>query len=318
MATLEEQANRIFIKLTDEPPTAMEQARLMADAFKATVEKNPVMRVEKLDQRYVQITGDRSIGDKTITGYLHRAGEAVTFDAINSFFEDPLVQEKWGGRAVEITASVLIPANVLDDRQVLGSMNDMEKQVFLQAKNEWSDVVEGKSITDFLMKNAYPIESKAKLNERIFLTREGATPVRASDPNRVRAKNPYIEKLGKMGGKTVVGSILFDVFFEHIASSARKELEETVLKEMKTEAQKSSNQLVVTDMDFSGLETKGRLFKIVSMRINMFVPAVVDDKNFEEWLAGQVITSADLRANRVVAEFTTEMMDRIVNEYRNT
>lgn len=314
---LEEIVNKIFIKLNDEPPTAHEQSRMMADAFKAIVEKNPTMMVEDIDRRFVKITGDtKQLKDKTISGYLHRAGESVTFDALQGFFSDPLVKEKWGGRAVEITASMLIPANLDDESALYSHFNDIERQAFLQAKAEWTDIIEGESITDFWMRNAYPIESKAKLDHRIFIHDEGHKEIRSEGFNRVRAKNEYIKQLGKMGGKTVVGSVLFNVTFEQVASAVMEKLNKAVIQDLKKTVGKSMDSLVVSDVDFSGLEDKGRLFKIVSMQISMFVPAVVDDSNFEQWLKGQVITKADHDANRVVAEFTTEMIDRMVEAYQ--
>lgn len=318
MQTLEEVANTIFIKLTDEPPTAEEQARMMASAFKALVEKNPIMEVEKIDKRYVQITGDSDqVKDQEISGYLGRAGEVVTYDAIETFLSEPTLREKWGTYAVEMTGSMLIPANMQEQDEVVSAYNNLAQQSFIQAKQEWEMNVHEKSITDFYMRNAYPIESKAKLEHRVFVSSTEGKKLRANDPERVRAKNPYIGELAKMGGKTVVGSVLFNVVFEEVAQQAMEEINRAVMNDLKRAARRKHNALVVSDLDFKGLENRGRLFKIVSMRISMFVPAVIDDKNFEQWLKGQVITNADQKANKIVSEFTTEMIDSLVKAYQS-
>jgi len=311
--TLQDEIDEVFLRLSGSPPTAEQQAMLLTDALSAVMAKSPVMRIEKIDERFVKITGAGSKLPKTISGHMGRAGEVVIYDSLIKFMNDPLMEQKWGGTAIYITAEVLIPIDIRS-REALerSALSTVQKQAVLKARGSWVSTVHTESIADFMITNAYPIESKTRWETKLYVSETGEEKEVRTD-KKMFAKNPYISKLAQSGGKTVVGAITFDVIFEDIFREQTKKIKRQ-LKQMKSEFTKSAGKLVETRVH--GDETV--FFKIVSLRINAFVPAVIDDKNFKQWIKGQVVDPSDNMANMVVSEFTTEVMDRIRQSYKQS
>ena len=309
--TLQDEIEEVFIRLAGRPPTAEEQAELLSDALSAIMAKNPVMRIDKLDERFIKITGAEGM-DRTLSGHMGRAGEVIIYDSVNEFIGSPAMQQKWGGTAIAITADVLIPIDIRS-REALerSSLSQIQKQSVEKARNSWVSNVDENSIADFLIGNAYPLEAKTRWENKIYVS-EGGTKQHTRQDKRMYAKNAYIKKIAKQGGKTVVGAMTFDVIFESLFEKQKREIKRG-LKDIAKGLTKHHNQHVTFQMEGEKVE----FFKMVSLRISAFVPAVVDDKNFEQWLVGTVIDPADRRTNMVVSEFTTEVMDRIKDSMKN-
>ncbi len=309
--TLHNEIEEVFVRLAGRPPTAEEQAELLSDALRAIMTKNPVMRIDKLDERFVKITGAEGI-DKTLSGHMGRAGEVIIYDSVREFVSSPRMEEKWGGTAIGITADVLIPIDIRS-REALerSALSQIQKQSVEKARNSWVSNVDENSIADFLMTNAYPLEAKTRWESKVYVSESGTKKVDRQD-KRMYAKNAYIKKIAKQGGKTVVGAMAFDVVFESLFEKQKKEIKKGLEKVAKG-LTKHHNQHVTFQVEGTNVE----FFKMVSLRINAFVPAVVDDKNFEQWILGQVIDPTDRRVNMVVSEFTTEIMDGIKDSMKN-
>lgn len=308
---LQREIEEVFTRLSGRPPTAEEQAIMMSDALSATMAGNPVMRVTKIDERFIQITGADNI-PKTLSGYIGRAGEVVIYDSVTNFIKSGRLVEKWGSTAIDITADVLIPIDIRSSEALeRSSISTIQKQSVEVARNTWLSNVDKQSIADFVMTNAFPIESKARWETKVYVSESGTKEqVRPADEKKVFAKNTYLEKIAKQGGKTVVGAVLFDVIFEDVFREQTNKLTKALVKAQKESIAKTS----VVEIKSRGAETA--FFKLVSLRINAFVPTVVDDKNFKDWLKGQVIDPADKKVNMVVSEFTTEVMDNLLQSYK--
>ena len=315
---LSEYAERIFVKIKNNPPSAKEQTTMMLNAFKSYMSKETYMTVEEVDSKYVRITGDLSgpASKITVSNFVGRAGEVAVHDSIMSFLSQPKMKERYSTYIIEGTALVLIPADfnlVSQTRNALTQhLTPMGAKMIEKAQEEWKMLNAGSSVSDFLMKNAYPIESKAKINTYVFLSGGKSETYKPSGLG-VKAINPYIKKITSEGGKVILGASFFDVIMKDIGKKILEPIE-TSLVEMAASLSKEQGRAIMADVQLPKGQGagKGRLFKLIGVRLSMFVPIAVDSRNVEQFLEKRIIHKSDRKAVLATTKFTLSMIAQLI------
>ena len=319
--------NKLFIKLIDSPPTAQQQTKLLSDAIKAKMSKGTYVTVEQVEDRYVKITGDiqatqDEIGISQVVG---RASEVLINDAVNDFLDTSQMRQRYGFNIIEGTARVLIPIDFNKQGKTTSQLhkyfNSKERKLLRIAKQEWTKLEAGKSVGDFVMAGAYPVESKGKIKSYVFLNEGGANRYKPSTPSFGAFKNEYIKAIAHKGGKVIVGATAFDAVFTNVLGKVADELNRDWANMSSKSMTKKEGRFMMYDLQLSQANKdavrKGELFKLVGLKINMFVPLALDKNNFEEYLTSTVIEPSDHKAVAATQDFTQKMVERLITRYFN-
>jgi len=311
---LQQFQNEIFVKLTDRPPSIEEQSEMLLESMKEYMSKGTFMTVTEVDSRYVTITGDLTgIKNKNYRNIVGRAGEVAIHDSVMAFLAKPSMKRRYGTFIMESSATILIPADWhLADRTrnaLLKYLTPLGKKMMEYARKEWEAAGLGNSVSDFLMKDAYPIESKTQVSSFVLVGEKGEQILKRSQRN-VRAQNQYIQDLTRMGGKVVVGASFFDVLLEDIGKEVTKPIE-THIDSLATQLSKQADGVIIIEGQIKK-QGSGKLFQMIGLRLNMFVPFGVDEKNVKDFLTKRVVRQADRKAINATVEFTLDEIQKLI------
>lgn len=332
MSKAENFARRVYMKMINKPPTAEEQAEMLYDAMVNYMKGGVMMDVKTVNEKFVKITGaehdTKNLKDYAVVG---RFGEVAVYEGVNEYFKLEDIQKRYGQYIIEGTAQVMIPADAHKSKQTRTATEQMLapqiRKVQKLAFKEWKNLLPNtESMPDFFMKNAFPMEVKAKLNSYIFTSKKGESRVHApSDRSKLSAGNAHLGKIGQKGGKVIVGGIWIDTIWEDVTKDIKEftDLEDETVKRLKAEANEIGKQAGGLTLKYDWTLPKseaskhgeGRLFKMVNLKINAFIPMAADKKDLQKALEQEYIKRSDMGALKASSEYTTDMLQRLMRDY---
>lgn len=325
MLNIKEKAEMLFVKLKNTPPPAEVQAEMMVNAMKTKMAKGTYMTIEQLDDRYVKITGDELGPKKEILAHhvVGRAGEVLIHDSITEFLESAKMRERYGVTVIEGTARILLPVDFNTLRRSTNVLHKyfkpLERKMLQLVENEWAVLDAGSSVGDFVMQNMYPIESKTKLQSYAFITEGGKESYNPSKAEFTEFKNEYIKQATGMGGKVMVGATAFDAVFAQVLGEKAKEMSRAWAEVDSRKRRQKEGRLFMYDLELSNTNLnaarEGRLFKMVGVRVNMFVPLTLDKGNFKTYLKRTIIKPGDEHSLYALSNFSMKVVDALVRKY---
>lgn len=323
-------AELVYVNLVDTPPEAKEQAEMLVEAFHNYLKKENRMDVQEIKQKYVSLTGAKADTQRVSIGaWIGFWGEVVFYDAVNSFFDEPAMQDRYGVEVIQGTRRVLVPADENKASQTGSFVDQMLSKYERQAQevgfSEWRQTFgdDVGTVADFFMKDMIPMEAKGKLNSYVMVSprfgKEGYKRKRPSSPHKISASNPHLKSVIKSEkAKIVVGGLWGDAIYHDVTKDIQEvvDLQQSYEELLKLETKVGKERDAVIKFYADGDDVLA--FQLVSIRLETFIPMIVDKKHLSKILEKDLIYRSDMMAIKASAAFTTEMLLQLIDNYDAT
>jgi len=323
----------IFTKMKNTPPEAQEQAEMFIDAMQEYMSEEVIMTVKQVNKKFAKITG--AVKDKnniTQSAVVGRFGEVVVHEGVNKFFQNEEIRKKYSDYVIDGSSEVLIPADANKASQTRNAVKrhllPLKQQIREIAQRQWKTNIskDSKTMPDFLMNNAVPLEVKAKTNSYIYWYKGEAEPKerKGSNPNKLSADNKYFEIFKKKKGTMLVGGVWVDTIwtefvddiepFRGFNEESRKMYESIALAKGK----KAGGKTLKIDYTNPGGKkwAEGKTFELVALKLNTFIPMVADRKQLIKIVKNKYILRSDMMARKAISEFTSKSIIEFIKIMR--
>jgi len=334
MMSAEEIANLTFNKLKDNPPSANKQAKMLYGAMKAYMKNNIHMDVEQINKKFVKLTGAlKDENNITAPGVVGRFGEVVVGEGVNSYFQIDSIRKRYGAYVVSGMANVMIPADSNKAQQTKDGLKreltGLARQAQKIAFRQWKKLFPShKSVPDFFMQNAHPLEVKTKINSYIFVSQNSGTEThQPASRTQLTAENKFLKGVQEKGGKILVGGVWADTVWKDVTEELEplRGFSKSVMKMLEKKAIRIGHERggVTLKYDWTlpkgqGRGGEGRLFELISVRLTAFIPMVADEKNLIKVIEHGYITRSDMGALEASSKFTANLLKEVLIAHLNS
>lgn len=307
--------------------TQQQQARLLLEAIRSQINKKPRWTIDEIRQAAARLSGKgitniKPTAEHSLAGYV---GEIVIYYGVNEFFADPRVRRRYGYQDIETRIKLLIPADIRGKVRFEG---DLERRI-RSARETFYNVLRGtaagssQSITDFFLKRGRPIESKAKVAGRVFLSTKGEV-IGDRPKERIRGSlpNQYIQDLVSKGHEVVVGWTFIYLEYQELEITEYKKIQRQIrdaLREIedigkrKRKIAQAAAQKLVTATTVAKVEGgREKVFAAIGVNISAFVPTVIDQREFQRWLGSKVNLAQEQVDEKTVAEIVESARQELI------
>ena len=326
-------ADNIYTNLMHKPPTTTQQAKMLVDAMQEYLNKDIRMDIKTVNDKYVSFTGathdTKNLKDYAVVG---RFAEVAMYDGVNEYFKIEEVRDRYGMWLIQGTANVMIPADALK----AGQTRDYTKQILhplIKRAQEiafrgWKKAMpDSKSMADFFMKDALPLEVKGKIDSYIFVEQGKQTQHAPSNRNKLTSGNEHLKQVKNMGGRMMVGGIWVDTVWHDVTEDLEpfKDFEEETIRALSSKSLELGKEKGGLTLKYdwelpkkaASKHGKGKLFQMVELRMNAFIPMVADKRKLVKIIKNKYITRSDMNAIKASSEFVTDELLKLVKAYEN-